>query len=546
MGISSNVMTKHILSILLLVLALSASHCSLAQDGIKKSTKTQVIEGKKYYIHKVDKGQTLYAIAKAYELTVNDIILENPDAINGIKPGQELKVPFVKPGTKPVTTSGDTVVYFWHKVEQGQTLYTLSKIYAVKVEQIEKLNPGSAQGLKAGQQIKIPGVKKMVTTVPVFLDSNKVPKDTFPFKEIKKELYHVALFMPLNYWKTDEINVDKILQNQQVFPPRTELALQFYEGLTLAIDSLQKRGLKIKLHVYDSDENDSTAILTTLKKPEMEKMDLFIGPFYPGPFAHVAKYAASKNVCAVSPVSQANRVLFSNPTAAKTTPAVSTQMEFLANHVNTAHKTKKVVVISSGSPKEQFFINSFKKSFDTLRHARGNDTVTVIRGMAGLSPLLSPDTTILIIPSNSQAFVTDLMRGLNEVAEKHKLIVYGAPGWINYDNLDYEYLQAVQLHFPSPYFIDYEDSLTKIFTRKYAAAYKGDANMYVFMGYDIGMYYLDALYRLGTGFHARMPELRYTGLQQKFEFVKTDNGSGYENRAVNLVRMIDYKLVKRN
>src|ERR1700753_2293036 len=66
------------------------------QDGgISKNT--QVINGKKYYIHKVEKGQSLYGIAKIYGLDLNTLIVENPEAIDGIKSGQELKIPAEKP-----------------------------------------------------------------------------------------------------------------------------------------------------------------------------------------------------------------------------------------------------------------------------------------------------------------------------------------------------------------------------------------------------------------------------------------------------------------
>src|ERR1041385_5450837 len=105
---------------LLPLFLLAFSLHAFSQNGaIKKSTKTEVIEGKKYYDHKVEKGQTLYAIAKAYDLSVNDILLENPDALNGIHPGQVLKIPFEKPVVKPI--AADTG-YFIHKVESGQTL----------------------------------------------------------------------------------------------------------------------------------------------------------------------------------------------------------------------------------------------------------------------------------------------------------------------------------------------------------------------------------------------------------------------------------------
>src|SRR5438105_1577806 len=64
---------------------------SFSQE-VTKSKKIETVDNKKYYMHTVEKGQTLYAIAKEYSTTVNDIILENPDAIDGISPGQVLRI----------------------------------------------------------------------------------------------------------------------------------------------------------------------------------------------------------------------------------------------------------------------------------------------------------------------------------------------------------------------------------------------------------------------------------------------------------------------
>ena len=38
-----------------------------------KSDKIQTIEGKKYYIHKVEKSQSLYAISKLYTVSLEEI-----------------------------------------------------------------------------------------------------------------------------------------------------------------------------------------------------------------------------------------------------------------------------------------------------------------------------------------------------------------------------------------------------------------------------------------------------------------------------------------
>ena len=59
---------------------------------VHKTRSSAIINGQKYYLHTVEKGQTLFAIAKFYQRDVNDIVIDNPEAIDGIKPGQILKI----------------------------------------------------------------------------------------------------------------------------------------------------------------------------------------------------------------------------------------------------------------------------------------------------------------------------------------------------------------------------------------------------------------------------------------------------------------------
>jgi len=133
---------------------------------IHKTRSSAIIGGQKYHLHTVEKGQTLFAIAKFYGKDVNDVVLENPEAIDGIKPGQVLKILVDK---KPVAlTTTDTSNFITHKVEQGQTLYSLSKQYGISVEKLKTLNPQLSDGLKVGQVLKIPSNKpKPATVTPV-------------------------------------------------------------------------------------------------------------------------------------------------------------------------------------------------------------------------------------------------------------------------------------------------------------------------------------------------------------------------------------------
>jgi LysM repeat protein len=127
-----------------------------------KSTDIKTINGKKYYIHKVEKGQSLYAIAKTYNMDVNSILAENDDAIDGLNAGQELKIPF-ESLMKTTSIAIDTNKYVYHKIQKGETVYAITKKYNIDDKIINTLNPNISKGIKEGEYLIVGEKKKFVS-----------------------------------------------------------------------------------------------------------------------------------------------------------------------------------------------------------------------------------------------------------------------------------------------------------------------------------------------------------------------------------------------
>ncbi|MEO8759806.1 MAG: DUF5777 family beta-barrel protein [Bacteroidia bacterium] len=88
----SNFASKIVL-ILIFVFYVNAGNTLSAQSNVK-STNITTLNGKKYYLHKIAHAQSLYGISRIYNVDVNIILKENPNANKGIIVGQELKIPF--------------------------------------------------------------------------------------------------------------------------------------------------------------------------------------------------------------------------------------------------------------------------------------------------------------------------------------------------------------------------------------------------------------------------------------------------------------------
>lgn len=146
---------------------------SCITHGQIKSSDIQTINGKKYYIHKVEKGRSLYAIARIYNMDVNSILAENDEAIDGLKHGQELKIPFESLMPKQ-STAIDTNKYMYHKIAKGETIYGITKKYAIDEKKLASYNPTVSNGLKEGEYLIIGEKKKNNSTKPVVTNTTTV------------------------------------------------------------------------------------------------------------------------------------------------------------------------------------------------------------------------------------------------------------------------------------------------------------------------------------------------------------------------------------
>ena len=554
--------------VLFLFFILLGSMNSYAQEKnqtaeIKKSNITEKINGVKYYMHTVEKGQTLFAIAKAYDLTLNDIVLENPEAIDGIQPGQVLKVPTKKSKKNKTEIAPEGADYILFRVEAGQTLYSLAKQHKTTVEKIKALNPDMQDGLKGGQTIKIPATKEQAessktektkaTSTAAGIPSDLEHADTASvtnYAGSKKEEYNIAFFLPFHANEANELNTEKIIKSDEQLPNKSTIALPFYEGALMAIDSLKKRNFKAKIFVYDIDDTDSLNIVSLLKKPELKNMDLMIGPLFGSSFMPVAKFAKEHSIPIVSPFTQINKILFDNLYVCKMLPSSAMQLELMANYVVDSFKTQNLILLNNGSPKEVTFYNAFKKAGNkALKKAGGtaNDTLREARSIAGVESMLnSAKTNVVILPSNNQSYVTEFISKLNKVPEKNKIVVFGLQSWLNYDNLDFEYLNKLSVHIPSNSFVDYSNPATKNFIAEYRARYRTEPELYAFQGYDITNYFLTALHKYGSGFLNNIVDDKSKGLEVDFHFMQYPLDSGFENKFVYILKYKDYKLVKAN
>jgi LysM repeat protein len=118
----------------------------------KDSVGIRTINQKRYIVHKVEKGETLYALARKYNVDVQTIINSNPRANNGINIGQEILIPTPLQNTSSTPPSQDKII---HSVSSGESLFSISQKYEVNTNDIKRWNNLRSNTLSIGQKLTL-------------------------------------------------------------------------------------------------------------------------------------------------------------------------------------------------------------------------------------------------------------------------------------------------------------------------------------------------------------------------------------------------------
>lgn len=157
-----------------------------------------------YKSHAVQKGETVYSIAKEYNISEETIYNLNPDSRNGLKVNSVL----ILPSSSVISSGTNNNNYREHKVKRKETLYGIAQLYNVGVDDIKKLNKELySRGLKKGERLLIPAKANTVETTNTNTN-NSLPgtqKYTVSAKETK---FGIARKFGISITELEDLNPD--------------------------------------------------------------------------------------------------------------------------------------------------------------------------------------------------------------------------------------------------------------------------------------------------------------------------------------------------
>lgn len=577
------------------VIAVSALGMNALDLPVKK------VNDRLCYYYVVRRGDTVYSISKSLGLTREQIVGSNPSAADIVKAGDILYFPvaeYNKDGkpihidpnetqTRPVESG---IAY--HKVKKGETLYGISHQYKITVDRIIELNPYAANGIKAGQELRLPSdagsgssasAPQPVLDMPIqseaaqsedvqsedvqseAIEPGPAPADviTTPIKqfEVTGDLTPVnpptTVSEPIDVENDDEteISVDDprpvisvilpFMLDDETTSRKASLYTEFYKGLMIAADTLSNRGDTVTIVTYDC--GDSIDRLKNILASASLRPSVIIAPDDQASIAAIASSPVAADAYVLNVFNVRDTLYQTKPNVLQANIPQRAMYHKAVDAIRRYFEDATPLILrnESGPNEKQEFINYLTKRY----RESGKEPVELVYDgallTASLQKAMSDSVSrYVIIPTsghlNEFNKFSHAVKKLREQAEDpSRIAVFGYPDWTAFRGDAAEMLHNLNATVYSRFDIN-ENSLdyrniNEAFMRWYGAELTNSVPSQGILGFDVGSYLIRNI-RANDGIYN--PEgSPYSGAQSSFDFKRDDGeNSGYYNNELYIIR----------
>ncbi len=115
-------------------------------------------------------------------------------------------------------------------------------------------------------------------------------------------------------------------------PGKSIKAIEFYEGVMMALDTLKKEGVNLFVEVYDT-QRDTNVVKSLLQTRALQEADLILGPLTSSNLSIVAEFAKTSQKILVSPLNSRSDITTNNPYYLQINPSFDVHSRYMINHL---------------------------------------------------------------------------------------------------------------------------------------------------------------------------------------------------------------------
>lgn len=482
----------------------------------------------KFKKHKVKKGETVYALSKKYGVSKQDLIAANKGIKSILKEGQIVNIP-------PKKEARYDQQYYYHIVKRGETLSSIARNYNMTLRKLRKVNKDSKpETLKPNDEIKIPISKASTEVAMLRIRKKNAEKNTTTNEVANSEE------------KPDETILDKDIPLATELKNSYNLLLllplkdswegmkNYYKGMLVAVEQNKAYpNFNVNLQVHDTQKSIYKTKVALSNYGQ--HADFILGPYTHKLFSVALPYANDKTTV-VSLLSK-NDAVFKKKNVLQISTTEKTVNKKIASYVIENYSKENIICSNAVGFVKYRLLDTLDNAGKVKKLA---DKLNVIQDQISydfktdyskeFEVLLDKEKkNIIIVSENDRKIVGQVLSAL-DIFRDYKIEVIGYYKWKFFTTLEPDLFYRLNVTFFTPFYYAIEDESS--FIRAYAREFESYPDEFSFMGYKTMKKLLDGMRTGGTHFYGNLPSI-----------IKYENG-GFENvKLYKITFRDDYSIV---
>lgn len=268
------------------------------------------------------------------------------------------------------------------------------------------------------------------------------------------------------------------------FPKFINPGLEFYEGIQIAVDSLEKEGVKMDVHIIDTR---SAPLSQLTGGTVMDDVDLIIGHVTGSEAKTLAEIAAKKNVPFLNVNYPNDAGISNNPNYIILNSTLYTHCAALYRFLQKNYSTSDIIFLRKKGNQDDRLAEYFKSVAEStasvplkIRYLSVDDDLT---GQQLYKNLDSTKSNVLVAGTLDLNFASLLLQTISGYGESYQVTVFGMPNWDNID-MGKGLSPNLELVYGTPFYINPTDKKVESIHQYYKNRFFSRPSDMVFRGYE--------------------------------------------------------------
>ncbi len=336
------------------------------------------------------------------------------------------------------------------------------------------------------------------------VDSLRLTMSTRPARQ------QVAVFAPL--YLDSAFDAGGNYRYDKNFPKFINPGLEFYEGVQLALDSLQKEGVKLDVRVYDT-RSATQSLAQALQAPDFQQTGLIIGHVANGELQQLALEAAHLHIPFINVNWPNDGGITNNPEFVILNSTLKTHCEGIYKFLQRNYSMHPICLFRKKGAMEdrlQHYFTDIEKSTASIPLKIKVITLDDNFDASKLLPYLdSTRKTICIAGSMDPGFGQRFCQQISSLNRTYPTLILGMPNWDNPADFTRPEYNGEDILYSTPFYMNPSDNLVRSITQDFKTRFFSRPSDMVFRGYETMYRFGKLLIHYGNNINGSLGEKKF-------------------------------------